>query len=86
MFVIERTSITSVTLAERLGCSLPREQQLLVHLHVVATGWSHHAHPAPIITEVLADPALSPMRRDLRTELRHAVAALVEAATASGAG
>jgi len=82
VFLLARSTSVAALLAERLGCTPVRATQLLVHLHALAVGLYHHTHPAPVVCEVLADPALAVTRIDLRTELRHGIAALVAATRA----
>jgi AcrR family transcriptional regulator len=75
-----RIESTAVLLATPLHTPVERSVQLLFHLQAAVIGLFHHAHPAPIVAEVLEDPALAALRIDLRLELTHAVAALVAAA------
>jgi len=82
VFLLARSTSVAALLAERLGCTPVRATQLLVHLHALSVGLYHHTHPAPVVCEVLADPALAVTRIDLRTELLHGIAALVAATSA----
>ena len=79
-FLLTRTTTTAGLLAQRLDCPQAEAVRLLVHLQAVTVGLHHHAHPSPVVAEVLADPSLAAFAIDLRTELLHAVQALVAAA------
>jgi AcrR family transcriptional regulator len=81
-FLVRRSEGTVAVLASRLGCTTERSMQFLVHLQALTTGLSHQAHPAPVVTEALADPALSGLHIDLRVELTHGVRSLLLAAVA----
>lgn len=81
-FLVERSSVTIDLIAHHLGCTTARSLQFLVHVQALSIGLYHHAHPAPIVTEVLADPAFASMHIDLRRELEHGVRALALAAMA----
>ncbi len=81
-FLVLRSTGTTALLASRLGCTTERALQFLVHLQALANGLYPHAHPAPVVAEVLTDPALSGLHIDLRTELSHGIRALLLAAVA----
>ncbi len=82
-FLVERSSVTTDLIAHHLGCTRARSLQFLVHVQALSIGLYHHAHPAPIVTEVLVDPAFASMHVDLRGELEHGVRALALAAMAT---
>jgi hypothetical protein len=46
----------------------------MLRTHALVVGLAAMARPAPVVAEVLTDPALAWMRVDLRTELTEALA------------
>ena len=79
-FLAKRSAATATLVARRLGCSPQRALQFLVHLQALTIGLYHHAHPAPIVKEVLADSAFAGLQIDFRSELEHGVRSLALAA------
>lgn len=77
--VLVRSDRAAAAIAARLGTRPDRAVQFLVHLQAGVIGLAHHAHPAPVIRDVLAEAEFAPMRIDLRAELTHLAAALVAA-------
>ncbi len=84
-FLVRRGEVTGTLVARRLGCTQQRALQFLVHLQALTIGLYHHAHPAPIVKEVLVDSAFADLQIDFRRELEHAVRALALAAMADRA-
>lgn len=74
-----RSAVAARLLAERIPTTLPGAQQLLVHIHAAAVGLYHHAHPAPVVRQLMAEPGYTGRPVDLRAELIHVVRALVAA-------
>ncbi len=79
-FLVQRSSVTVTLVARHVGCTRQRALQFLVHLQALTIGLYHHAHPAPIVKEVLVDSAFATLQIDFRCELEHGVRALALAA------
>ncbi len=79
-FLVQRSSVTVTLVARHVGCTRQRALQFLVHLQALTIGLYHHAHPAPIVKEVLVDSAFAALQIDFRCELEHGVRALALAA------
>ncbi len=81
-FLVQRSAVTGTLVARRLGCTQQRALQFLVHLQALTIGLYHHAHPAPVVKEVLVDSAFAALQIDFRRELEHGMRALALAAMA----
>lgn len=80
--VVERSIRTAAALAQSLSCSAADAKRVLVLTQALTVGLYHHAHPAPVVAEVMADPSFAGARVDYGADLRFGIEALLRAATA----
>jgi AcrR family transcriptional regulator len=73
-FLMTRLAATGTLLEARLPPLRAGEGvRLLLHLNALVSGLQQMAETAPLVREVLADPALAPLAVDFGRELRHAL-------------
>jgi AcrR family transcriptional regulator len=73
-FLLARMTATGARLEARLPSLRAGEgMRLLLHLDALVSGLQQMAETAPLVTEVLADPELAPLRVELARELRPAL-------------
>lgn len=78
--VVSHSARTAAALADRLGCSASEAKRVLVLTQALTVGLYHHAHPAPVVAEVLADASFAGARVDFGPDLRFGIEALLRAA------
>ncbi|RME21076.1 MAG: TetR/AcrR family transcriptional regulator [Deltaproteobacteria bacterium] len=66
--------------------SIDAHAELFHHVLAVIVGTWPLARPAPVVAEVLADPALAPFRYDFEQDLRRTIALMAWGMRAEGAG
>ena len=79
--VVAHSARTADALAQRLGCSPADAKRVLVLTQALTVGLYHHAHPAPVVAEVMAESSFAGARVDYGTDLRFGIEALLRAAT-----
>jgi AcrR family transcriptional regulator len=77
--IIERSARTATLVSDRLGCTASDAKRVLVLTQALTVGLHHHAHPAPVVAEVLADAAFAAARIDFGADLRFGIEALFRA-------
>ncbi len=78
--VVSHSARTAAALADRLDCSAMDAERVLVLTQALTVGLYHHAHPAPVVAEVLADASFAGARIDFGPDLRFGIEALLRAA------
>lgn len=77
-FLCTRMTALDATLRPRFAGFAPGDvARLLLRTHALVVGLVGMTRPAPVVAEVLAEPALAPLRVDLAAELEGTLAALL---------
>lgn len=80
--LLELASAIGARLEQRLPGLAPGEGlRLLLRVHALIIGLQQQAEPSPVMAEILAEPALAPLRVDFRTDFEISLLALLRGLT-----